>query len=166
MRGTTDRPRSDDVWVSMLWRLLVRAADRSESNFCRSLSGMGCRISALTIHCSQGTSSSLINPSQDFFWRFSEKVTTISPRFFAPPSIPFQNRSTFWSTRNLISWSSTPGMEISKISLVSGLTTPNSRWNRIECNTAFKTSLAVRLSSTWQVYCNDWKITVRHRGSQ
>ena len=39
-------------------------------------------------------------------------------------------------------------IETSKISLISGLTRPNSRWNRIECNTAFKTSLAVRLSST------------------
>lgn len=34
--GTAERPRSDDVCVSILWRLFVNVEDRSESNFCRS----------------------------------------------------------------------------------------------------------------------------------
>ena len=82
-------------------------------------------LSSDGLHNERSYLTSLIKPSHDFFCRFSENVTMIywhlrhcnagrgsrrtSPRFFAPPSIPFQKRSTFWSTRNLISWSSTPG---------------------------------------------------------
>jgi len=138
------RPFSDAVCVRIVDRACERRVERATL---RSCSFFGCRISALMIHCSQGTSSSPIE-NQLFFGRFSENVTRIEPRLVVPLSMARQNESTCALTCFSMSGSLMPGIVTSNTSRSFGRIVPNSLWNRMECKVACRTSFAVVRSMT------------------